>query len=368
MPRRMKAHAERDEVGARRRRRIVGTLALLGMGAGLTPLTSEPSVASATPLPQTLEAWIYPSSLGQPACEVPTELSALAANPIAVLKPEYLTVNDRGRVAPEAATTLPCNGFSAANLAEVRAAAHRVYVTVSAGTRATKALLANSSRRMTAISGIANFVTTNGLDGLDLDFEPNRWSRSMWSEYMTFVSTLVGRMSPTERAVEVDLEPFVATPWDAQRYGDVASVGGHVVVMAYDHEFDVPCAPISPYGWLQQVVSYAQSQVPAADLTVGIPSYGYTTTSTCRRVAHVTSNVPYVTMQGEPGFPTTSAEVDALKDPNSGEIRWSSNGVFHDLVDAQALNDKLQVVEAMGVGDVSVWSLGAEPWFNGNPG
>ncbi len=164
----------------------------------------------------------------------------------------------------------------------------------------------------------------------------------------------------------MDLEPFTATPWDAQRYGDVAAAGAHLVVMAYDHEFDTACAPISPYSWLQQVVRYAQSQVPATDLTIGIPSYGYTTT-TCKKVAHVTSNVAYVTMRSLPGFPNTPAAVEAFRDPSSGEIRWSDNGVFRDFVDSSALNAKLAVVEATGVTDVSVWSLGGEPWFGGNP-
>ena len=142
--------------------------------------------------------------------------------------------------------------------------------------------------------------------------------------------------------------------------------GAHLTVMAYDDEYAVACAPISSYAWLQQVVTYAQSQVPASDLAVGLPSYGYTTTD-CVKVKHVTSNIPYVTMENEPGFPTTSAAVESLRDPNSGEIRWESGGVHYDYVDATALNDKLQTVENLGVTDVSVWSLGGEPWFTGNP-
>jgi spore germination protein YaaH len=188
----------------------------------------------------------------------------------------------------------------------------------------------------------------------------------MWSEFVSFTSSLVHNLSATGRVVEVDLEPFTTTPWDAERYGAVAAAGAHLVVMAYDHEFDTPCAPISPYSWLEQVVRYAQSQVPATSLTIGIPSYGYTTT-TCKRVAHVTSNVAYVTMEHMPGFPSSPAAVQSLRDPSSGEIRWTSGGIFHDLVDASALNAKLAVVEAMGVTDVSVWSLGGEPWFGGNP-
>ena len=42
--------------------------------------------------------------------------------------------------------------------------------------------------------------------------------------------------------------------------------------------------------------------------------------------------------------------------------------MFHDYVDATALDGKLQVVESMGITDVSVWSLGGEPWFTADPG
>jgi spore germination protein YaaH len=353
-----------------RLRRSVGwvrasVLVLLGSLFVAGPLLGSP-VASATPLPSTVEAWIYPAGPGQPTCEVPAELASLSAAPIALLKPEYLTIAGNGKIHTETAAQLPCNGYSAANLAAVRSAAHQVYVTVSAGSRPTKSLLANPAKASLALSAIESFVAANGLDGVDLDFEPNRWTSTMWSAYTAFVHNLVGALSPQGRSVEVDLQAFTTTPWDAERYADVASAGAHLVVMAYDHEFDLPCAPITPYAWLGQVVAYAQSQVAAPDLTMGLPSYGYTTKN-CRRVSHVLSNAAYVTMEHQPGFPATPAAVESLRDASSGEIRWLSGGVFYDYVDATSLNAKLQVVENMGVTDVSVWSLGGEPWFTGNP-
>lgn len=343
---------------------IVAVLALT-----VSPLLSagHGPVASATTLPPTVEAWIYPGGPGDATCDVPTELAALAADPVAVLKPQYLTIAGSGKVVVDTAAKLPCNGFSPAALAGVRAAAHTVDVTVSAGGRATTVLLATPAKRSAALAAIESFVGSNGLDGVDLDFEPNVWTAAMWPEYTAFVAQLAGALAPQGRTVEVDLGPYTATPWDAERYGDIAAAGGRVVVMAYDDEFAVACGPIAPYGWLRQVVAYAQSQVPAPDLTIGLPSYGYTTTS-CTRVRHVTSNVPYVTMEGEPGFPTTPAAVEQMRDPASGEIRWQSGGVSYDYVDGTALDAKLQVVEDLGVADVSVWSLGGEPWFTGNPG
>ena len=342
-------------------------LVLVGLATFVSPALGPATIASATTPPPTVEAWIYPGGPGEPSCDVPAELSALAADPVALLKPQYLTIAGNGKVRVDTAAALPCNGFSPANLALVRAAAHHVDVTVSAGGRAAKSVLGSTAKQSAALSTIESYVATNGLDGVDLDVEPNSWTPTMWSEYVGFIGSLAAALTPEGRSVEVDLDAYTGTPWDAVRYGDVAAAGAHVVVMAYDDEYAAACGPITPYAWLQQVTTYALSQVPVADLTIGLPSYGYTTTS-CTRVAHVTTNVPYVTMEGAPGFPTTPAAVEGLRDPNSGEIRWTSGGTFYDYVDAASLNAKLQVVEGAGVTDVSVWSLGGEPWFTGDPG
>ncbi len=339
----------------------MATLAAVVAGAGL----GAGPASAAAPRPGTLEAWIYPSGAGQPACSVPSDLSALAADPVDVLKPEYLVASG-GKVQVEDAQSLPCNGFSAANLAHVRSAAHHVYVTVAAG-NAGKSVLRKAAKRTKAEQTIESFVNANGLDGVDLDFEPNKWSPTLWVQYMDFVGHIATALAPQRRVVEVDMQAWTTTPTDASRYAGPVAAGARLVVMAYDHEYDIACAPITPYAWLQQVGHYALTQVPSSMLTVGIPSYGYTTTS-CQRVAGVTSNVAYVTMEHAAGFSTDPAVVAARRDPASGEIRWTSGATHYDYVDATALNAKLQTVEALGVTDVSVWSLGGEPWFNGNPG
>ena len=119
MTKRSQRRDHRGHAQASRRHATFLVLVLLGLTTVVGPLAGMANPASATPppLPQTLEAWIYPSSAGQPACDVPAELAALSADPIAVLKPEYLTVNAKGRVVTETVASLPCNGYSAANLA-----------------------------------------------------------------------------------------------------------------------------------------------------------------------------------------------------------------------------------------------------------
>ncbi len=350
---------------------VVGALSVSSSSSGsassaVVGPASSGAVAQVS-LPKTLEAWIYPSSAGQPACDTSSELTAIAAHPIAILKPEYFYVSNGGQVVEEtAADGLPCNGFSAANLAKVRAAAKRIYVTVSAGSAGVAALLDTSARRTAGEQAIERFVSANDLNGVDLDFEPNQWDASDWHGFVSFMSAIATSFRGSGRTVEVDLDAFTGTPWDAERYANVASAGAHLVVMAYDDEYAVPCAPITPYAWLKAVTTYAKGQVPRSDLTIGMPSYGYFTTI-CSQIAHLTDNVAYVNMEMKPGFPTTTSAANAVRDPASGELRWVSGGTHYDVVDASALNDKLAVVEYMGISDVSVWSLGGQPWFNGNP-
>jgi spore germination protein YaaH len=340
---------------------------LIGVTVGPPDSAADSGPVTRASLPKTLEAWIYPTSAGQPACDTSSELTAMAAHPIAILKPEYFSVSNGGKVVEETAPGgLTCNGFSAANLAKVRTAAKRIYVTVSAGSPAVATLLDNPGRLTSGEATIEHFVSTNHLDGVDLDFEPKQWVESDWHAFVTFMSGIATSFRGSGRTVEVDLDGFTTTPWDAERYADVSNAGAHLVVMAYDDEYGVACAPITPYAWLRAVTAYAKRQVPVSDLTIGIPSYGYFTT-TCSQIAHITDNVAYVNMAKKPGFPSTAAAVNAVRNSASGELRWTSGGVHYDAVDATALNDKLAVVEQMGISDVSVWSLGGQPWFNGNP-
>ena len=91
----------RSRAGAPRWHIVVLVLLLLGSTTVLEVVVAGGTNVSATPLPQTLEAWIYPASAGPPACDVRGELASLDGQPIAVLKPEYLAVTNGGRVVIE---------------------------------------------------------------------------------------------------------------------------------------------------------------------------------------------------------------------------------------------------------------------------
>ena len=230
-------------------------LVALGAASILSGSVAGVPDAGATTLPTTVEAWIYPGSPGQPTCDVPAELSGLDSDPVAVLKPQYLTVSAAGRSGSTRRPSCRATASAAADLAAVRAAAHQVYVTVSAGTGATKSLLAGS---LEGVGGpgrhrVVRLVQRDRRCRSRLRAEPV--DHRDVGAYMALRRRPGGSAAPRAEGVEVDLDAFTTTPWDAERYADVAAAGAHLVVMAYDDEYAVACSPITPYAWLQQVVA-----------------------------------------------------------------------------------------------------------------
>ncbi len=314
-----------------------------------------------------IEGWVYPGTPGQATCDAPAELGAMPSGSLAVVKPQYLDVGNDGRVSVVSARQMPCNGYRPATLRQLRPAAKQVFVTVAAGPTATAALLATPSAMSAAQQSITSFVSQNRLQGAELDFQPTGWSEDLWSSYMTFVSGLVGSLDAGGGSLEVDLPAWTSTPPDAERYADPVAAGAKLVVMALDHQYVQACSPIAPYSWLRSVVEYAESQVAASSLVVGIPSYGYIARS-CASTTAVRDNVPYVTMQEQPGFPSSPPDVATHRDPGSGEIRWRVGQTQYDYVDAIAMRSKLRLIQGLGITEVSVWALGGNPWFTGDPG
>lgn len=316
--------------------------------------------------PVGIEAWIYPGQPGQATCNAPSELAVMPPHSLAAVKPQYLKVSDKGTVSTVTSAQMPCNGFRPSALRQLRHAARQVLVTVAAGPPGVGAVLASAASRTAAEQAIVAFVSGEHLGGVELDFQPTSWSSATWSSYMTLVAGLVAQLGPNGGEVEVDLPAWTATPPDAERYADPVQAGARLVVMAMDHQYVTACSPIAPYSWLRQVVSYVKTQVPLSQAVLGLPSYGYRA-SDCSSTTAVRDNIPYLTMEQQPGFPAAADQVAAHRDRSSGEIRWKVGQVQYDYVDATALRAKLRLVERLGVTGVSVWSLGGNPWFTANP-
>ncbi|MFC1443600.1 glycosyl hydrolase family 18 protein [Streptacidiphilus sp. N1-10] len=318
-----------------------------------------------------LETWLYGGSTGDSEC---TAASEYADNRVknGALKPEYWSVTGKGKVTLESATSGSCNGYSAANVADLKAHSAYQYPTISGMTTAdVHALVSSSANRSAAVSQLSSLVSSAGLSGVDVDLEDYwSWSTADFGNYKTFLGQLATALHANGKKLLVDAPAMTE---DASFY-DYAAVSAEGVdeleIMAYDEEFDTPdgsrCLPITPYAWLKQVTQYAQSKVPdPSRLVIGLPSYGISAPDPCD-LNNVTGNIQFSAMKKSPGFSSNASTIAARRDPSSGEIRWVSGGTLYDYVDSTALNAKLAVLTSLGVTKVSVWSLGGgNPWFTG---
>lgn len=290
----------------------------------------------------------------------------MAAQPINALKLEYLDVGANGALVVDGVDRFPCNGLSGGNIEVAKLAATNVLVTLAGGGAEVSALLNSPAARTTAVNEIVQFVSANELNGVDVDLEPGLWTAPTWSNYLGFLRSLVAQLTPIGDRVEADVQPWLAPTRTGADYAPVAATGATVVVMAYDNEYNSPCAPIAPYAWLRRVVAHAMSEVPSSRLVIGLPAYGYVARG-CRSTSQVTTNVAFTRMRHVTRFPSSSTAMAADRDRASGELRWRVGGALYDVVDATALRTKESFVISLGVRAVSVWSLGGEPWFDANP-
>lgn len=145
--------------------------------------------------------------------------------------------------------------------------------------------LADPQRRSTIVATMVSLVETRGYDGLDLDLEGFAFAdgRSTWSTtrpaWVAFVTELGGELRSRGKALHVTIPPTYNSNRTANSgywvydYAGIAPHVDRVRLMAYDYSVGSP-GPIAPYWWVERVVDYAVTQIPAHKVVLGIPAYG----------------------------------------------------------------------------------------------
>ncbi|MER7847034.1 glycosyl hydrolase family 18 protein [Kitasatospora sp. NPDC096077] len=350
--------------------------------ASTTAAPSSPAAAPATPSTPAagsraagqgptpaLEAWVYPGSTGEATCRAPAEYRDGRLRD-GVLKAEYWQVGKDGALVLQTAENLPCNGFSDANAADIKAHSAAQYVTVSAMDRATvAALVGDPGRRTAAVSQLTGFTRRIGFTGVDIDFEDFwNWSPDDERGYQAFVTELARDLHAAGLRLQIDGPVEVAdgdSPFD---YTALMKAGAdQLVVMDYGRMFNTTggrCLAVSPHDWVRAGVAFARAKVPDPDrLVIGLASYGFSAPDPCD-TGRIKDSVPLADLRGRPGYSEDPATVAARRDAGSGEVRWTNGGTLYDYTDQAGMDAKLAVLREAGVTRVSVWVLGGNPWFS----
>jgi len=246
---------------------------------------------------------------------------------------------------------------SGGNLAAIVNAAHslgrKVYILVT--NMAQDRILVNASVRATAVHNLVNAVLQNHLDGVNIDFESIDGTDAQG--LVDFVSAVHQALAPHGIATSVAVGPRTSSQLpvgdqsDAYSYAALGKVSDYVVLMTYDEHCPPGGAgPIAGLPWVKNVVKYAESQMPASKILLGIAAYGYD--------------------WSQAGTPTvTASQAIAQIDAGNVNLGWSQaqaepyyTSGSHDVwfEDSYSAAPKFTLVRNQHLGGIALWYLGAE--------
>ncbi len=208
------------------------------------------------------------------------------------------------------------------------------------------------------IASLVNLAVDRGYDGIDLDYEDLRAADR--SVFAAFVDRLAAALHAHEKLLTVNVYAKTAEPgsWDGPQAQDWAALGSsadQVRIMTYEYSWSTSAAgPISPIGWVTDVIAFARTMIPTAKIMQGVPFYGYD-------------------WVGQRGTELVWTDATALASRSGASINWDSASAspwFQYLVkstlhtvwfeNTSSVAAKLAVTTASGIGGVTLWRLGGE--------
>lgn len=225
------------------------------------------------------------------------------------------------------------------------------------------AVLSDTTLRTRLVTAIRNLVVGNNFEGINIDLEDiPPGDRALFTQFVTEVRSALsseGRLTTT--AVMAKTADLPEQEWvGVYDYAALGAVNDLVVVMTYDeHWAGGPPGPIASVPWMQSVITYAVSQIPASKILIGVPVYGFD----WRVIPPQTGLAPQVTFRQamdlaarygatvvfdatarEPHFTYTTAPPEA----ETHEV-WFQN--------AASVSAKLDLMVANNLLGIAIWSM-----------
>ncbi len=222
-------------------------------------------------------------------------------------------------------------------------------------------MLTDLFARQRAAENILSLVRSYGVAGVNIDFE--RLSPARKDDLTAFVAAVADKLHPEGYLVTIAVGPKNSDSShenDAAMAYDYAALGrltDLVILMTYDQHgtFSEP-GPVASLPWVQGIVEYAVSRIPAEKLLLGIATYGYEwdDKNNARPV-----RVPDALQLSR------TAGVEVQWDEASAEARFEytdASGGRHNLwlQTNDALVARASLADRYGLRGLAIWSMGQE--------
>ncbi|ANJ75791.1 hypothetical protein A9Y76_25325 [Ralstonia insidiosa] len=217
------------------------------------------------------------------------------------------------------------------------------------------------TNRAATLQNIVTLARTQGLSGINLDFEGLYPADR--AAYSSFVADLAAQLHAIASKLILSVPPKQADtasntwtwPYDFASIGQSADF---IQVMTYDQHFTGSApGPVAGIDWMQTVLQYATSVVPASKVLLGLPAYGYD----WNRTANTGVSVAFKDMQTLIASTNAVPQWDTVN--QSAHFNYvASDGSTHEVwyETSQGLQAKAQLANTLGLAGVSVWVLGSE--------
>ncbi|OAT81743.1 glycosyl hydrolase family 18 protein [Desulfotomaculum copahuensis] len=222
-------------------------------------------------------------------------------------------------------------------------------------------VLVNPQNRRALVMNIYNLLRSRGFDGVEIDTE-NIYPQDgqLFSQFLT---ELGAQLHPAGYVISVALPAKLSNQssgsWsDSFDYAAVGSLADQVVVMAYDeHGAYGGAGPVASIAWVEKIIRYTLTCVPAQKVLLGMPAYGFD-------------------WNYSGGFPRYLSFALAAQTANryGAAINWDNNaqapyfgytdenGSWHQVwfENASSWAGKLDLVNKYNLGGIAIWRLGME--------
>jgi spore germination protein len=259
-------------------------------------------------------------------------------------------------------------------------------VTETAQMGAFAATLSHPKKQKALLNALVQIADQPGNDGIDLDFENlaigtgnTAQAARVEALYPQLVGQLCATLHASDRSCEVtvmaknnaglqDADGLNTAVYD---YSALAQVADRIQVMAYDdHVPSSAAGPIAPWPWVESVLDYALTQIPADKVVLGVPAYGYdwssaggatslTAVAAEQLASQVHAQIQWNSSDAEPYFTYTTTSKTGKKTHTVHHTVWFEDSTANYDRAVLAADDKLAGIALWAAGDEQpgLWTM-----------
>lgn len=299
---------------------------------------------------------------------IPSSYASLSANAnsISIIAPFWYRLDPKGTGslvkynAPddEIARTVK---LARQNNIKVLALVHNLLYGNASGRDIARKTFTDPDKRWNLVTNIYKLVRDNGYHGVEIDIE-NIYPSDKWL-FNQFMKELSAKLHPEGYYISVAVPARTSDRpnggWgDGFDYATIGKYADQVVIMTYDeHGFSSGPGPIASLPWVNQVIKYTLTKIPAHKVMMGLSGYGFDWKSGSKSPRYLSH---YMAGQIAQNYGRT------IQWHNTAQVPYftytDKNGSWHQVYfeNSNSWAAKLNLVNGYNLKGVAIWRLGME--------